>query len=77
MIAYLKLALAVINIITRIMDWAEQSHWINEGERRAAARSIKESTDALAQAAGVEKEYMALGEEALAKKIEAEGWYRD
>jgi hypothetical protein len=77
MITWLRVALALMDLITRIMDSAEQTHWMNEGERRLIAAQLKERNDAMAKAAGVDKEYAALTDEAVTKRIQEEGWYRD
>jgi hypothetical protein len=76
-VIYFNLALAIIRLLSKIMERSQQMHWINEGERRLAAAQLKEANDALIQAAGVAKEYSALTAEALEKRIEKEGWYRD
>lgn len=72
-----KLALAILQVMSKLIEWSEQAHWMNEGERRLVAAQLKEANDAMAKAAGVAKEYAALTDEALAKRIEEEGWYRD
>jgi hypothetical protein len=56
---------------------SEQQQWINEGERRAAAKALKETTNALAQVAQIKEEFAVLSVEDLDLKLEEEGWFRD
>jgi hypothetical protein len=74
---WLNLVLAIVRLATKLMEWSEQDHWINEGERRAAAANLAATTKALALAAGIQKEWGALTDEEVDKRIEAQGWFRD
>jgi hypothetical protein len=73
---WLRLALALVQVISKFMTWYEQAHWMNEGERRLRAQIVQEIATQLAQAAGVVKELEALNDEDLQLRIEEEGWYR-
>lgn len=74
---YARLALAILNLITRIISLVERESWMNEGERRLIARQLKENQDALARALHIEREIQDLNDEAVRQRAEAEGWLRD
>lgn len=77
MTAWFRIALAVLEIAVWLIRRSERQAWINEGERRLAAKQLKAATERLATAARIEDEYRNLTDDELYKRVEEKGWYRD
>jgi uncharacterized membrane protein affecting hemolysin expression len=73
----INLAFAIIRLITLLMEWRQQNHWMNEGEKRLQAQQLKDLTNALAKAADIDAEWKKLTDEEVHKRFEAEGWFAE
>lgn len=72
-----SLVLAILSLLTKLLEWRKEAHWINEGQRLLIAKQLQEHNIALAKALKVEAEMAQLTDEEVRKRMEQHGWFRD
>ena len=74
MSAWFSIGIAVIKLLTKLMEWSDRERYMNEGAKRLAAQQLEEANRAFARAAGISAQVDGLTDREVNDRLEEMGW---